>query len=46
MPLRADYVGKNIPTSLEEQVKVRLIETDGTDDVVIVRSGDVNNYNG
>ena len=46
LPLRADYVGKNIPTSLEEQVKVRLIETDGTDDVVIVRSGDVNNYNG
>ncbi|MBO55137.1 MAG: bifunctional pyr operon transcriptional regulator/uracil phosphoribosyltransferase [Dehalococcoidia bacterium] len=46
LPLRADYVGKNIPTSLEEQVRVRLIETDGTDDVVIVRSGDGNNSNG
>ena len=46
LPLRADYVGKNIPSSLEELVRVRLIETDGTDDVVIVRSGDGNNSNG
>ena len=37
LPLRADYVGKNIPTSLDEQVRVRLNETDGVDDVIIVR---------
>lgn len=39
LPLRADYVGKNIPTSLEEQVKVRLTETDGQDEAVLVRRG-------
>ena len=29
LPIRADYVGKNIPTSLAESVKVTLAETDG-----------------
>ena len=33
LPIRADYVGKNIPTALSEQVRVRLTETDGTDEV-------------
>ena len=33
LPIRADYVGKNIPTSLVESVRVRLAETDGTDEV-------------
>ncbi|MFC4149412.1 bifunctional pyr operon transcriptional regulator/uracil phosphoribosyltransferase PyrR [Micromonospora mangrovi] len=33
LPIRADYVGKNIPTSLAENVKVTLAETDGTDEV-------------
>lgn len=40
LPIRADYVGKNIPTSLEEQVKVRLAEVDGRDEVAILRRGD------
>ncbi len=35
LPLRADYVGKNIPTSLGERVDVRLAEVDGTDSVFI-----------
>ena len=35
LPIRADYVGKNIPTSLKEQVEVRLQETDGKDEVII-----------
>jgi pyrimidine operon attenuation protein / uracil phosphoribosyltransferase len=35
LPIRADHVGKNIPTSAEEQVIVRLVETDGVDEVVI-----------
>ena len=34
-PIRADYVGKNVPTSLRESVQVRLVEIDGTDEVVI-----------
>ncbi len=34
-PIRADYVGKNVPTSLRESVQVRLLETDGVDEVVI-----------
>jgi len=35
LPIRADYVGKNIPTSRREQVQVRLAESDGVDEVVI-----------
>ena len=33
LPIRADYVGKNLPTALDEVVKVNLAETDGTDSV-------------
>lgn len=40
LPIRADHVGKNIPTSLVESVKVRLTETDGHDSVVLGRSAD------
>lgn len=36
LPIRADYVGKNIPTSLEQTVDVRLKELDGEDEVVVV----------
>ncbi len=36
LPIRADYVGKNIPTSQNETVEVRLEETDGRDEVAIV----------
>ena len=35
LPIRADYVGKNIPTSLRETIHVRLTETDGTDAVLL-----------
>ncbi len=37
LPIRADYVGKNVPTALDEDVQVRLEETDGVDEVVIRR---------
>jgi len=37
LPIRADYVGKNLPTALGEQVRVRLTETDGVDGVLIAR---------
>jgi len=36
LPVRADHVGKNVPTSREETVRVRLFETDGEDGVVRV----------
>jgi len=42
LPIRADYVGKNLPTARHEQVEVRLREVDGTDEVVLLgqlRSG-------
>jgi pyrimidine operon attenuation protein / uracil phosphoribosyltransferase len=35
LPIRADYVGKNVPTSLRESVQVRMLEIDGVDEVVI-----------
>ena len=37
LPIRADYVGKNLPTAKSEQVKVYLEETDGREAVVLVR---------
>jgi pyrimidine operon attenuation protein/uracil phosphoribosyltransferase len=36
LPIRADYVGKNVPTAQQEEVQVKLKETDGQDQVVIV----------
>lgn len=36
LPIRADYVGKNIPTSKNETVEVRLEETDNKDEIVII----------
>lgn len=39
LPIRADYVGKNIPTAREDDVQVTLTETDGTDAVRLVRAG-------
>jgi pyrimidine operon attenuation protein/uracil phosphoribosyltransferase len=36
LPIRADYVGKNLPTSISESVQVRLKERDGCDEVVLL----------
>jgi pyrimidine operon attenuation protein/uracil phosphoribosyltransferase len=36
LPIRADYVGKNLPTAQAEQVRVSLAETDGVDAVTII----------
>lgn len=36
LPIRADYVGKNMPSSRYEEIQVRLVETDGVDEVAIV----------
>lgn len=38
LPIRADYVGKNVPTSKHEDVAVNLKETDGQDQVIIMHN--------
>jgi pyrimidine operon attenuation protein / uracil phosphoribosyltransferase len=37
LPIRPDYVGKNLPTSQQQRVNVRIGEVDGIDEVTIVR---------
>ena len=39
LPIKADYVGKNLPTSPEESVQVRVLEIDGQDEVVLEGGG-------
>ncbi|MBO9608859.1 MAG: bifunctional pyr operon transcriptional regulator/uracil phosphoribosyltransferase, partial [Paenibacillaceae bacterium] len=38
LPIRPDYVGKNVPTSKAEEIQVSLDEVDGTDRVVIAQT--------
>jgi pyrimidine operon attenuation protein/uracil phosphoribosyltransferase len=38
LPIRADYVGKNIPTARHDEIQVRLEETDGRDEVVVIEA--------
>ena len=40
MPIRADYVGKSIPSARHEEIEVRLAETDGADEVAIIKPTD------
>ena len=40
LPIRADFVGKNLPTSLVERVKVSVSDTDGVDAVTIEGEGE------
>ncbi len=40
LPIRADYVGKNIPTSQNEEIKVKMNEVDGEDAIYLI---EVNN---
>ncbi len=40
LPIRPDYVGKNVPTALSEKVQVRLQEVDGCDEVVLISGED------
>ena len=37
LPIRADYVGKNVPTASHERTDVNLVETDGNDSVTILK---------
>lgn len=38
LPIKADYIGKNIPTSKDEEVLLRLSEKDGADEVIVVKT--------
>jgi pyrimidine operon attenuation protein/uracil phosphoribosyltransferase len=38
LPIRADYVGKNIPTSRQEEIKIYVTEVDEIDQITIVSS--------
>ena len=40
LPIRADYVGKNVPTSIDEEIEVRIDEIDGVDEVLLTRKVD------
>jgi pyrimidine operon attenuation protein / uracil phosphoribosyltransferase len=40
LPIRPDYIGKNLPTARTETVRVLLTERDGRDDVIIERAGE------
>ena len=38
LPIRADYVGKNIPTASSEEIKVKMQEIDGEDAIYLVET--------
>jgi pyrimidine operon attenuation protein/uracil phosphoribosyltransferase len=38
LPIRPDYVGKNLPTSRTERIQVQLVEVDEVDNVLLVSS--------
>ncbi len=38
LPIRADYVGKNVPTSRREHIAVEVLEVDGSDQVLLFES--------
>ena len=39
LPIKADYVGKNLPTALDQSVQVRLQEIDDRDEVALEQGG-------
>jgi pyrimidine operon attenuation protein/uracil phosphoribosyltransferase len=41
LPIRADYVGKNVPTARSERIRVRLRETDGVDAILLIHQSEV-----
>ena len=41
LPIRADFVGKNLPTSLDQSVKVHLTEIDGVDEVIVGKADEL-----
>ncbi|MBU1652500.1 hypothetical protein KKA00_09785, partial [bacterium] len=41
LPIKPDFVGKNVPTSLGEEVRVRMKELDGEDSILLVEEIDM-----
>jgi pyrimidine operon attenuation protein/uracil phosphoribosyltransferase len=39
LPIRADFVGKNVPTAITDDVRVQLVEMGGTDEVELIPAG-------
>ena len=39
LPIRADFVGKNVPTARTQEVRVKLLENDGVNDEVLIEEG-------
>lgn len=40
LPIKADYIGKNIPTAITEQISVKLQEYDGDEKVTLIKNGE------
>ncbi|MEX2613831.1 MAG: phosphoribosyltransferase family protein, partial [Gaiellaceae bacterium] len=40
LPIRPDYVGKNLPTARDERIQVELVEVDEVDSVLLVRESE------
>jgi pyrimidine operon attenuation protein/uracil phosphoribosyltransferase len=40
LPIHADFIGKTVPTDRQEVIKVKLVETDGEDEVLLLEKGD------
>jgi pyrimidine operon attenuation protein/uracil phosphoribosyltransferase len=40
LPIHADFIGKTVPTDRQEVIKVKLTETDGEDEVLLMEKGD------
>jgi len=38
LPIRADFVGKNVPTAIDDDVRVHLVEVDGRDEVELIKA--------
>lgn len=39
LPIKADYVGKNVPTAFDEEIQVRVTEIDGADEALLLKKG-------
>jgi len=37
LPIRADHVGRNVPTARDERIQLHLLDVDGTDEVLLLR---------
>jgi pyrimidine operon attenuation protein/uracil phosphoribosyltransferase len=40
LPIRADHVGRNVPTARDERIQLHIADVDGTDEVLLLRDGE------